>query len=77
LAPRRTIMMYFMCLDVFLQMFGYQFNNGIPITRWTGDPTDQQLLDLLLLLYQLNDVRDVRHFIAAKSPLHRWGPAIA
>ncbi|XP_020251972.1 CTD small phosphatase-like protein 2 isoform X2 [Asparagus officinalis] len=48
------------------QVFRLQVNNGIPITSWFDDPSDQALISLLPFLETLVDADDVRPIIAER-----------
>jgi len=45
------------------QTFGFQINNGIPITSWFDNEKDNELKQLLVILKEMQDLDDVRPFI--------------
>jgi len=45
------------------QTFGFQIENGIPITSWFDNEKDDELQRLLVILEQMKDLSDVRPFI--------------
>lgn len=50
-------------IDNIPQSYSLQHSNGIPITSWTDNPKDQELLKLIPLLKGLSRVDDVRKYI--------------
>ena len=58
------------------QAFGYQVDNGIPITSWYDDKTVHELLDILMFLKTLPSVDDVRPLIRDRFQLSRRVQAI-
>jgi len=45
------------------QTFGFQIENGIPITSWFDKSNDDELKRLLVILEKMKDLSDVRPFI--------------
>jgi len=45
------------------QTFGFQVDNGIPITSWFDNDQDNELQQLLVILKEMQDLADVRPFI--------------
>jgi CTD small phosphatase-like protein 2 len=58
-------------VDLSLQAFGFQVDNGIPVESWFDDKSDTGLLRLLPFLESLVGVDDVRPVITEKFHLHR------
>lgn len=58
-----------MCREFYLQAFGFQVDNGIPIESWFDDRYDKELLSLLPFLESLVGVEDVRPIISSKFNL--------
>ena len=56
------------------QVFGYQFDNGVPIASWDDDRADREFARVLPLLERLARVKDVRPHIAHHCCLHRCAP---
>jgi len=54
------------------QAFGYQLDNGIPITSWFDDPTDTELNKLTLFLDKLSNHDDVRPVIRSVFKLQEY-----
>jgi len=45
------------------QTFGFQIDNGIPITSWFDNDQDNELQQLIAILKEMKDLADVRPFI--------------
>ena len=54
----------------YMQAFGFQLSNGIPIESWYDDEKDEELLRLLPFLESLVSTEDVRPVIAEAFKLH-------
>ena len=55
----------------FLQAFGFQLANGVPIESWYDDEADTELMRLLPFLEGLVEVPDVRPVIINAFKLHQ------
>lgn len=51
------------------QAFGYQVDNGIPISSWFEDETDNELIKLIPFLEKMSSVDDVKPFLREKFKL--------
>lgn len=51
--------------------YGYQVDNGIPITSWFDCPDDTELLELAAFLRRLTDARDVRTVVRHAFRMHK------
>ena len=58
-----------MIIDNTPYAFGYQIDNGIPITSWFDDKTDTALKELIPFLQELVKVEDVRPVLRKKYKL--------
>jgi len=56
-------------IDNSIYAFGYQLENGIPITSWYSDKNDKELLCILEFLQSLVGTYDVRPFLKEKYKL--------
>lgn len=56
-------------IDNSIYAFGYQLENGIPITSWYSDKNDRELLSILEFLESIVGVYDVRPFLKDKYKL--------
>ena len=58
-----------MIIDNTPYAFGYQIDNGIPITSWFDDKTDTALKELIPFLQELVKAEDVRPVLRKKYKL--------
>ncbi|ORY46160.1 hypothetical protein LY90DRAFT_14514 [Neocallimastix californiae] len=56
-------------IDNSIYAFGYQLENGIPITSWYSDKNDKELLCVLEFLQTLIEANDVRPYLKEKYKL--------